>query len=97
MAAAQKPASGAIFSQSAATAAWKTIPQDKELPLSALKSAFPVLSNPFNLKRAVSLTAPQFRFGFTNAVSEQEAKEMISLQRHPVHKSFVSLVSFVSL
>ncbi len=71
--------------------------QDKELPLSALKSAFPVLSNPFNLKRAVSLTAPQFRFGFTNAVSEQEAKEMISLQRHPVHKSFVSLVSFVSL
>src|SRR5437867_9191656 len=47
-----------------------------ELPMSALKSAFPVLGNPFNYKRAVSLTEPQFRFGFTNAVSEQEAKEL---------------------
>ncbi len=47
-----------------------------ELPLSALKSAFPVLGNPFNFRRAVSLTEPQFRFGFTNAVSEQEAREL---------------------
>src|SRR5689334_5534930 len=41
-----------------------------ELPLSALKSAFPVLGNPFNLNKAVPLTEAQFRFGFTNAVSE---------------------------
>ena len=47
-----------------------------ELPLSALKSAFPVLGNPFNINRAVSLTEAQFRFGFTNAVSEQEAHEL---------------------
>jgi len=47
-----------------------------ELPLSALKSSFPVLGNPFNFNRAISLTEPQFRFGFTNAVSEQEAKEL---------------------
>lgn len=47
-----------------------------ELPLSALKSAFPVLGNPFNFKRSVSLTESQFRFGFTNAVSEQEAREL---------------------
>jgi pimeloyl-ACP methyl ester carboxylesterase len=47
-----------------------------ELPLSALRSAFPVLRNPFNVKRAVSLTEQQFRFGFTNAVSEEEAKEL---------------------
>src|SRR6266480_3114728 len=47
-----------------------------ELPLSALKSAFPVLGNPLNFKRAVSLTEHQFRFGFTNAVSEQEAKQL---------------------
>jgi non-heme chloroperoxidase len=44
-----------------------------ELPLSALKSGLPVLGNPFNRGRAVSLTEPQFRFGFTNAVSEAEA------------------------
>jgi pimeloyl-ACP methyl ester carboxylesterase len=47
-----------------------------ELPLSALKSAFPVLRNPFNARRAVSLTEPQFRFGFTNAVPEQEARDL---------------------
>jgi pimeloyl-ACP methyl ester carboxylesterase len=54
-----------------------------ELPLSALKSAFPVLSNPFNFKRAVSLTEPQFRFGFTNAVSEQEATELYAKYAMP--------------
>lgn len=46
------------------------------LPLDALRSSFPVLSNPLNFKRAVSLTAPQFRFAFTNAVSEPEAKAL---------------------
>ncbi len=47
-----------------------------ELPFSALKSSFPVLRNPFNLGRAVSLTENQFRYGFTNAVPEQEAEEL---------------------
>ncbi|MFN8574290.1 MAG: alpha/beta fold hydrolase [Gemmatimonadaceae bacterium] len=47
-----------------------------ELPLSALRSSFPVLGNPLNLNRAVSLTEPQFRFGFTNTVPEVEAKEL---------------------
>jgi pimeloyl-ACP methyl ester carboxylesterase len=46
------------------------------LPISALKSAFPVLGNPANRNRAVPLTYEQFRFGFANAVSEEEAKEL---------------------
>jgi pimeloyl-ACP methyl ester carboxylesterase len=46
------------------------------LPISALKSAFPVLGNPLNRSKAVPLTYDQFRFGFTNAVSEEEAKEL---------------------
>jgi len=54
-----------------------------ELPLSALKSSFPVLGNPFNFKRAISLTEPQFRFGFTNAVPEQEAKELYAKYAMP--------------
>src|SRR5512141_919592 len=54
-----------------------------ELPLSALKSSFPVLGNPFNLNRAVSLTEGQFRFGFTNAVSEQESKELYAAYAMP--------------
>ena len=54
-----------------------------ELPISTLKSAFPVLGNPFNLRRAVALTEPQFRFGFTNAVSEQEARELYAKYAMP--------------
>jgi non-heme chloroperoxidase len=46
------------------------------LPISALKSASPVLGNPANRHRAVPLTYEQFRFGFANAVSEDEAKEL---------------------
>ena len=46
------------------------------LPLSALRSAFPVLSNPLNARRAVQLTPAQFRYGFANAVSEAEAARL---------------------
>jgi non-heme chloroperoxidase len=46
------------------------------LPISALKSASPVLSNPANRNRAVPLTYEQFRYGFANAVSEDEAKQL---------------------
>jgi non-heme chloroperoxidase len=46
------------------------------LPISALRSASPVLKNPFNRHRAVPLTYEQFRYGFANAVSEDEAKEL---------------------
>jgi non-heme chloroperoxidase len=46
------------------------------LPISSLKSSSPVLKNPANWNRAVPLTYEQFRFGFANAVSEDEAKEL---------------------
>jgi non-heme chloroperoxidase len=46
------------------------------LPISALRSAQPVLSNPANLHRAVPLTYEQFRYGFANAVGSDEAKEL---------------------
>ena len=46
------------------------------LPVSALRSAAPVLSNPANWNRAVPLTYEQFRYAFANAVSEEEAKEL---------------------
>jgi non-heme chloroperoxidase len=46
------------------------------LPFSALKSAWPVLHNPANRKRAIPLTFEQFRYAFANAVSEEEAKEL---------------------
>jgi non-heme chloroperoxidase len=46
------------------------------LPISSLRSASPVLGNPANRHRAVPLTYDQFRYGFANAVSEDEAKEL---------------------
>ena len=46
------------------------------LPLSALKSAFPVISNPLNKNKAVTLTLDQFKYGWANALPEEEAKEI---------------------
>jgi pimeloyl-ACP methyl ester carboxylesterase len=46
------------------------------LPISSLKSAWPVLGNPFNYERAIPLTYEQFRYGFANAVSDAEAKQL---------------------
>jgi non-heme chloroperoxidase len=46
------------------------------LPVSALRSAQPVLGNPANRNRAIPLTYEQFRYGFANAVSEDEAKAL---------------------
>jgi non-heme chloroperoxidase len=46
------------------------------LPISALRSAAPVLGNPANRHRAVPLTFEQFRYAFANAVGEGEAKEL---------------------
>ncbi len=59
------------------------------LPFSALKSAWPVLGSPANRNRAVPLTFDQFRFGFANAVSEDEAKDL--------HKTFAVPASGVPL
>jgi pimeloyl-ACP methyl ester carboxylesterase len=46
------------------------------LPISALKSASPVLGKPANRHRAVPLTYDQFRFAFANAVDEDQAKRL---------------------
>ena len=46
------------------------------VPFSALKSAFPVLSNPLNRSKAVTLTLDQFKYGWANALSDEEAKEI---------------------
>jgi alpha-beta hydrolase superfamily lysophospholipase len=43
------------------------------LPLAQLRSALPALGNPANHKKAVTLTKKEFRFGFGNAVSEEES------------------------
>jgi pimeloyl-ACP methyl ester carboxylesterase len=46
------------------------------LPVSALRSASPVLHNPLNRNRAVPLTYEQFRYAFANAVDDREAQAL---------------------
>lgn len=46
------------------------------LPASVLKAFMPILLKPANRNRAVSLTQEQFRFGFGNAISEQESNAL---------------------
>jgi non-heme chloroperoxidase len=46
------------------------------LPVAALRSAAPVLTNPANFDRAVALTFDQFNFGWTEGLPEAEAREL---------------------
>ena len=46
------------------------------LPLAQIRAALPVLGNPANLHKAISLTAKQFRFGFGNALTEEESDDL---------------------
>jgi alpha-beta hydrolase superfamily lysophospholipase len=46
------------------------------LPLAQLRAALPALRNPANLHKSVSLTKDEFRFGFGNALSEDESAQL---------------------
>jgi alpha-beta hydrolase superfamily lysophospholipase len=46
------------------------------LPLAQLRSGLPGLGNPANLHKAVALTQKEFRYGFGNAVSEDESNAL---------------------
>lgn len=63
---------------SAATVAIDNAPIKGVLPLpfSALKSAFPVLRNPGNRKKAITLTLKQFSYGWANNLDERETKKL---------------------
>ncbi|MDR6972891.1 alpha/beta hydrolase [Leifsonia shinshuensis] len=50
----------------------------KPLPFAQIRSGLPVLKNPANRNRAVSLTSKQFRYGFGNAISETESNSLYS-------------------
>jgi non-heme chloroperoxidase len=46
------------------------------VPGSAIKSSAAVVSNPANRGKAIALTFEQFRYGWANALDEQEAREL---------------------
>lgn len=46
------------------------------IPLSQIKSTFPVLKNPANRHRAVGFTFEQWHYAFTNTFSEERSREL---------------------
>jgi pimeloyl-ACP methyl ester carboxylesterase len=46
------------------------------LPVSTLRVSAPVLRNPLNRGRAIALTLDQFKYGWANALSDEEAKQL---------------------
>jgi len=46
------------------------------LPIAAIRTTLPVLGNPLNKGRAVTLSFEQFRYGWANAVDEDEARKL---------------------
>jgi pimeloyl-ACP methyl ester carboxylesterase len=46
------------------------------LPVAQIRAALPALGNPANLHKAVSLTAKEFHYGFTNELTEQASDEL---------------------
>jgi non-heme chloroperoxidase len=46
------------------------------LPLAAIRTTLPVLGNPLNKGRTVTLSFKQFRYGWTNAVPDEEARQL---------------------
>jgi pimeloyl-ACP methyl ester carboxylesterase len=67
------------------------------LPISALRAASPVLTNPLNRGKAVALTYDQFRYAFANAVSEDEAKELYDTYAVPAPGKPLFQAAFANL
>ncbi len=59
------------------------------VPLSQLKSTFPVFKSPANRHKAVGLTFDQWRYAFTNTFSEDEARGLYERYHIPAPGSIV--------
>jgi pimeloyl-ACP methyl ester carboxylesterase len=64
------------------------------LPVSTLRSSLPVLKNPLNRGRAVTLTFDQFKYGWANALNEDEARQLY--ERYHVAAPGVALMQMAN-
>jgi pimeloyl-ACP methyl ester carboxylesterase len=64
------------------------------LPLSTLRASLPVLKNPLNHGRAVTLTFDEFKYGWANALGEDEAKRLY--ERYHVAAPGVALMQMAN-
>ena len=67
------------------------------LPVSALRSAFPVLGNPANARRAITLTREQFGYGWANALSDDEATALYDAFHVPASGAPIFQAAFGNL
>ena len=83
---------GGVFTQQlmdrgyqAAGVAMNSAPTEgvKVIPLSQIKSTFPVLKNPANRHKAVGFTFEQWRYAFTNTLSGDEAQRLYERSHVP--------------
>jgi pimeloyl-ACP methyl ester carboxylesterase len=74
-----------------------TVKGVRDLPLSTLKSAAPVLANPFNKGKAVPLDRKQFHFAFANTLSREESDELYARYHVPAAATVLFEVAFASL
>ena len=67
-----------------------------DLPLSTLRSAFPVLGNPFNRNKATGLTAKQFHYAFCNTMSREESDKVYERYHIPAANHALFDVGFAT-
>ncbi len=68
-----------------------------DLPLSTLKSSWPLLRNPFVRHKAIMLTAEQFNYGFTNAFPPDEAAKIYERYAIPGSRNVLLEGAFCNL
>jgi non-heme chloroperoxidase len=64
------------------------------LPLSTLRVSAPVLRNPRNRGRAIALTLDQFKYGWANALTDEEAEQLY--ERYHVAAPGVALMQMAN-
>ena len=69
----------------------------KVVPLTQVRSAFPVLKNPANRHRAVGLNFEQWQYAFTNTFSEERSRELYERYAVPASGRIFWESAFASL
>jgi hypothetical protein len=68
----------------------------RDLPLSTLRATRPILGNPFS-GNAVPINAKQFRYAFSNTLSQEESDKLFERYAVPAAMGVLSAVAFANL
>lgn len=68
-----------------------------DLPLSTLRSASPMLRNPFNRGKAIPLDQKQFHYAFANTLSQEESDAIYERYHVPAASTVLFEVAFANL